>query len=213
MSNPWLKISLSDYEEHMQLPEVRQLGVLSALFGEAIAFCRPSSVAILGIAGGNELERIDTSHTKRIVGFDINPAYLKALQGRSSHVSGLELYCVDLAKQIVTLAPVQLVHAALIFEHAGVDRCFENALSLIAPGGALSVVLQLPCEAKQGVSTTQFPSIQKLRSHFFFVDPDWLRTALEKRGLRLRHYMQRSLPSGKGLWMGIFGHELKELRC
>jgi hypothetical protein len=44
------------------------------------------------------------------------------------------------------LEPVQLVHAALVFEHAGVDDCLDNALSMIAPGGNLSVVLQMPAE-------------------------------------------------------------------
>jgi len=34
--------------------------------------------------------------------------------------------------------------AALIFEHAGLDRCLENAVNMVAPGAALSVVLQLP---------------------------------------------------------------------
>ena len=32
----------------------------------------------------------------------------------------------------------------LIFEHAGLDQCLENAIALVAPGGTLSVVLQLP---------------------------------------------------------------------
>jgi len=37
---------------------------------------------------------------------------------------------------------VELVHAALIFEHAGTGRCLENAISLVSPGGHLSVVTQ-----------------------------------------------------------------------
>ena len=53
-------------------------------------------------------------------------------------------------------------NAALIFEHAGVDRRLENALSMVAPGGALSVILQIPSETEHGVSSGRFPSIQNL---------------------------------------------------
>lgn len=206
MSNPWLSIPLRDYEEHMQSAGIRQSGVLSELFAESLAFCSSHSVAVLGIAGGNGLEHIDPQLTNRIVGLDVNPAYLQAVMRRYPRLPGLELHCVDLAEEVLDLAPVQLVHAALVFEHAGVGRCLENALSLMAPGGALSAVLQLPSQVEEGVTATAFPSIQKLRSHFSFVDPAWLRETLEKRGLRLRHEVQRSLPGGKGLWLGIFAH-------
>ena len=59
MTNPWLSVPLADYEAHMRSPAVQQLDALSDLFAEALAFCNPASVAILGIAGGNGLERID----------------------------------------------------------------------------------------------------------------------------------------------------------
>jgi hypothetical protein len=51
MGNPWLSLPLEDYEGHMNSPEVWQLGVLCDLFAEALAICRPASIAILGVAG------------------------------------------------------------------------------------------------------------------------------------------------------------------
>lgn len=212
MSNPWLSVPLADYEGHMKSEEVQQLGVLSDLFAEAIAFCRPASVAVLGVAGGNGFEHIDSNVTKRVVGLDVNPSYLDAVSRRYSSVCGLELHCldlaeVDLAEQVVDLEPVELVHAALVFEHAGVERCLDNALSLVAPGGALSVVLQLPSEIEQGVSATPFPSIQNLKSHFSFVDPTLFRETLVGHSFRLMHETRRSLPAGKAFWMGMFMRE------
>src|SRR5208283_4273166 len=118
--------------------EVRQLDVLSELFAVALGRCRPASVALLGIAGGNGLDRVDGGITKRIVGLDLNPLYLDEVQRRYAGKSGLELCCVDLGEQAVDLEPVQLVHAALVFEHAGVGLCLKNAVSLVAPGGFLS---------------------------------------------------------------------------
>ncbi len=204
MSNPWLVVPLTEYEQHMSSVEVQQLGTLSDLFAEAIALCRPSSIAVLGIAGGNGLDQIDNSVTARVVGLDINPLYLEAVRQRYSHLPGLELHCVDLSEQYVALEPVQLVHAALIFEHAGVDYCLENALSMTAPGGNLSVVLQLPAGGGQTVGASQFSSIQNLESGFSVIGSAWLRKSLTERGFRLIHQATRSLPAGKGFWSGIF---------
>lgn len=188
----------------MTSAEVQQLTVLSDLFSEAIHLRSPLSIAILGIAGGNGLEHIDTNVTKRIVGIDLNPLYLDAVRQRHVHLTGLELRCLDLAEQTIDLASVQLVHAALVFEHAGLDRCLDNALCLVAPDGALSVVLQLPGDPGQNVGRGGFASIQKLASHFTLVDPKRLHGTLKQRGFQLTHESCRSLPAGKKFWMGIF---------
>jgi hypothetical protein len=207
MSNPWLNITLADYEGHMKSAEVQQLDVLSELFAEALACCRPSSVAVLGIAGGNGLDHVDPNITKRVVGLDVNPLYLDEVRRRYAGKYVLGLYRVDLAAEPVDLEPLQLVHAALVFEHAGTDLCLENALSLVGPGGSLSTVLQLPSDFEQGVTASQFPSMQRLKDHFSLIDPMWFRETLAQRGLRLIHEARRSLVSGKGLWMGVFGRE------
>lgn len=204
MSNPWLSVPLNEYEQHMSSEEVRQLGSLSELFAEAITGCRPSSIAVLGIAGGNGLEHIDTSVTTRVVGLDLNPHYIEAVRQRYSHLPGLDLHCVNLSEQRIMLEPVQLVHAALIFEHAGVDRCLENAIALTAPGGNLSVVLQLPAESGKAVGTSRFASIENLHAHFSFVRPATLCESLAGRGFRLAHETTRELPAGKAIWAGIF---------
>jgi hypothetical protein len=204
MPNPWLTVALSEYEQHMSSVEVQQLSVLSDLFVEALRRCHPASIAVLGIAGGNGLAQVDSGITTRIVGLDLNPQYLETVKQRYSHLAGLELHCVDLSEQHVELEPVQLVHAALVFEHAGVDRCLENAISMIAPGGNLSVVLQLPTKSGQAVGVSQFSSIQDLKSHFSLVSPTWLRESLAARGLREIYQAVRALPAGKGFWIGIF---------
>lgn len=204
ISNPWLAVPLSEYEQHMSSAEVQQLSVLSDLFAEAMGRCRPSSLAVLGIAGGNGLNHVDSRVTTRIVGLDINPQYLEVVRERYSCLRGLELYCVDLSEQRVDSEPVQLVHAALIFEHAGTDRCLENAVALLVPGGSLSVVLQLPSESAPTVGASPFPAIQRLKSHVSLISSAWLRKSLEGRGFRLIYQTTRALPAGKGFWMGIF---------
>lgn len=189
----------------MNAPAVDQLAALSALFGEALALRRPASVAVLGVAGGNGLERIDPAQTKRIVGVDFNSDYLAAVRVRFASLPGLELHCADLVSQRLEIEPAELVHAALVFEHAGLDLCFENALRLKAAGGALSVVLQLPSASAQAVSPTGYASIQQLGERFAFVEPAHLSARLAERGLRLERERRCALPGGKAFWLGIFG--------
>ena len=201
---PWLNIPLADYEGHMSAPEVGQLRVLSELFAEALGGSCPESVAILGIAGGNGLEHVDPHVTRRVVGFDINPRYLETARQRHGRRLNLELHCVDLGQPGLKLAPVPWVHAALIFEHAGAGRCLENALDLVAPGGTLSVVLQLPSDSAADVAATPYASMQTLAGHFSLIDPEWLGSVLARSGFTLKQQSRRSLPAGKAFWMGVF---------
>ena len=204
MSNPWLDIPLADYEGHMSSAGVRQLTALAELFDRALTLARPESVTVLGVAGGNGLEKINQSVTKRIVGVDINQQYLDEVQRRFSSLAGLELHCLDLAGPDFSLAPTALVHAALIFEHTGLDPALQNALSLVAPGGRFSVVLQLPCETEQGVSATNYPSIQKLKHHFELIDTAEFQHLLQQAGFHLIEQEIQPLPSGKALCFCMF---------
>jgi hypothetical protein len=202
----WLDVPLDDYEGHMRAPAVGQLGVLSDLFAEALALCRPASVAILGIAGGNGLEAIDRATTTRVVGVDINARYLADTGRRFGGVPGLTLHCLDLSRQPLDLEPVDLVHAALIFEHAGIGRCLENALAIMAPAGRLSVVLQLPGDSSSRVAPTGFASVQKLSGNFALVDRERFVGLLTERRCELVRQRTYPLPAGKAFWMGIFAH-------
>jgi len=202
MSNPWTSIPLTDYEGHMDA--VQQLSALSALFARALDICRPESVAVLGIAGGNGLEHVGQAAIKRIVGVDINAGYLDEVRRRFGTQSPLELHCVDLSQDQLAVAPVALVHAALFFEHAGLGRALDNALSLVARGGRLSVVLQLPEGSQGAVTVTPYPSMQQLAAGFSFVDVSEFRGLLEQRGMRLLAQELRPLSTGKTLWFGVF---------
>lgn len=186
-------------------PEVGQLAVLADLFGSLVERLRPTSVAVLGIAGGNGLERLDAGTTNRVVGVDINPRYLDEVQCRFGSLLSLELYCTDLTSAGVRALPVELVHAALLFEHTGLGRALDNALSLVAAGGLFSAVLQLPSKQEQDVASTGFVSIQALKQEFALIDASDLERILRERGFRLEGQVTRPLPAGKALWLGVFG--------
>ena len=180
--------------------DVAQLQALSELFAEALEFCRPRSVAVLGVAGGNGLEHIDPEVTGRVAGIDINRGYLDAAALRYRDLAGLELHCLDLAAETVSLAPVELVHAALIFEHAGTERCLENALALVEPRGHLSVVLQEPGEWERGGRGNRFDSIRALRERYTLYEPAGFP---ERVGLAPVRARRCAVPGG-WLWHGMF---------
>lgn len=202
--NPWLALPLDDYEGHMGSAAVDQLTPLADLFAEALARLRPRSVAVLGVAGGNGLEHVDSTLTTRVVGIDLNAGYLAATRTRFPDLRGLELHCADLDRDTLDLEPVSLVHAGLVFEHAGTGRCLDTAVSLVGPGGFLSVVLQLPSDTHPAVTPSPFPSMATLAGDFAFVDPHQLRRALARRDLRLTHQARLTLSTGKGFWSGYF---------
>jgi SAM-dependent methyltransferase len=204
MGNPWLTIPLADYEAHMRSPAVAQLEVIGELFAEALALRRPASVAILGVAGGNGLERIDTSVTRRVLGLDLNPEFLDAVRERFADLPGLELIRIDLAEEVVEAEPVDLVHAALVFEHAGTARCLDNAIALVGEGGALSVVLQRPGSTEHNVGASGVASVQAARDAFSLVDPDWMKETLRERGFELLHETRREVPGGKAMLLLLF---------
>lgn len=205
--NPWMEVPLEDYEAHMASAAVGQLAVLSALFGEVLALCRPASVAVLGVAGGNGLERIDSQQTRRVVGVDLNKTYLDTVRARFSTLPGLELHAADLAQETLALEPVELVHAALVFEHAGVERCLDNALALVAAGGALSVVLQLTSSESSPVGSSGVASVARFAGHFQPVAPAQFQEKLRARGLRQVHESTTPVPGGKKFWLGVFVRE------
>lgn len=202
--NPWLQIPLGDYEGHMSAEGVGQLPVLADLFEQVLEELRPDSIAVLGVAGGNGFDRVERFGVARILGVDCNREYLDAVTARFGHLAGLELHACDLSQQKLDAAPVDLVHAALVFEHAGAGKCLDNAIRMVRPGGCLSVVLQLPSESAHGVSPTPFPSIQRLRDHFRMIEPEWFQNAMQEHGFRQRREARIPLPAGKAFWLGVF---------
>ena len=152
----------------------------------------------------NGLGAVDPTVTARVVGIDINPAYLEATRRRFGTILNLELHCLDLASQQVELEPVDLVHGGLILEHAGTERCLDNALAMVGRHGSLSVVLQMPSALEPQVGASPFPAISKLASDFSLVNPDALITQLATRSFEWVHQSTRPLPAGKAFWLGIF---------
>lgn len=110
MKNPWEEISLSDYENHMKLDSVQQLQALNTLMKKQLNQYPAKSAMILGIAGGNGLEHVNSEKLEKVYGVDINTEYLKECEVRYQKLgSCLECLCVDLARE-----DAELPHAELL---------------------------------------------------------------------------------------------------
>ncbi len=121
-SGPWLEIPLADYEGHMALPEIGQAQMLAGELESTVRQYSPKAVAVIGCAGGNGFDRLVGTRARRIVGNDINPAYVEATRRHyAQEIPGLELYTADIQCSVSGCAAVDLLYAALM-SHSGMGE-------------------------------------------------------------------------------------------
>ena len=176
-----------------------QTDVLMDLFGQALAHWCPRSVAELAPSVQPE----DASQPTR-VGLDVNFWYLDESGNRYIRRCSLEIHSEDLTGQHVDVERVKLVHAPLMFEHLNDGHLLDDALALVAHGGAFSVVLKMPEEFEGQVSHGQAPSIHRRKSQWSVINPVRMRETMGKYRFTLTHEVRRPRRSGRKLWLGIF---------
>ena len=186
MSNPWLTIPLSDYEGHMSLPSIGQADMLASQFAALLAEFSPTSIAVIGCAGGNGFDRVSPDVTKRIVGIDINPHYIEELSNRyAGRIPGLELYVGDIQDPTFSFEPVDLIYAALVFEYVEAEPTLKSLRSICRANGVLAVVLQLPSKSVAAVSPSPFASLQALCPAMRLLSPNTLCAQAQQAGFAL----------------------------
>lgn len=198
MRNPWLDIPLAEYEGHMALPAVKQAEMLADELEFAVRQHSPKSIALLGCAGGNGLDRLVGTGVERVVGIDINPAYVEAVRSRfRSRIPGLELYVADIQCALPELAPVDLLFAALIFEYVDVAMTMSSLQTLCTPGGALVIILQAASSSLEAVSPSPYNSIRLLAPAMRLLDQADVQNQAIAAGFSLASSRVVNLQSGK----------------
>lgn len=120
MCNPWEKVTLDDYENHMKSENIYQLQRLNEIMKSQLNQYHTPTVAILGVAGGNGLEHI-SSKNNIVYGIDINNDYLVACKNRYSHLGNrLILQKLDISDMKNDLPKVDMIIADLIIEYIGI---------------------------------------------------------------------------------------------
>lgn len=180
----------------MGLETVGQLQALSRIMKEQFErFPEASTVAVLGVAGGNGLKHC-CGRFEEVYGIDINEEYLSACQERYGPMldERLKLLNMDLTKAEVELPPVDLVIADLVIEYLGVKAFCAK----ICQTKYVSCVIQRPDAKLDFVSTSpyqqSFQSIGKLHQD---VDRRSLVKGLDGQGYELVSEEIIQLPNGK----------------
>lgn len=195
--NPWALVPAADYETYMGPQGVDQLGALSAIFGKIYAALKPARLAVLGCATGNGLEHVDPAVTRQVVGVDVNIQYLAVARQRFAALgASLELYCEDVLRVRLRRGALDLVHAALLFEHVDPLPLAERIATWLAPGGACSVVLQLTAPVPPVAAPA---SMRAVAAGVRLVAPAELRASFRRAGLEERRAYEVPVGSARFL--------------
>jgi SAM-dependent methyltransferase len=205
LRNPWLDIRLEDYEGHMSLPSIGQAQMLSDQLELLIERESPASVAIIGCAGGNGLERIAPGKVQRVVAVDINPRYVEETGKRhAGRLSGLELICADVQSEALCFDPVDLIYAALVFEYVDGASTLATLARNCKPGGTLAILLQLHDPGLAAVSPSPYRSLDVLEPMIRPVSPASLCSAAAAAGFSAADSCSILLDSGRRFRLQIF---------
>jgi cyclopropane fatty-acyl-phospholipid synthase-like methyltransferase len=205
MRSPWLNIPLHDYEGHMSLPSIGQAKMLADHFELLIKRNSPASVAIIGCAGGNGLDRIAPGQVERVVAVDINPNYVEEARTRyASRLGCLEVICGDVQAESLHFEPVDLIYAALIFEYVDISSTFATLRRHCRSGGTLATLLQLPHANQNGVTPSPYESLQALAPILRLRTPAELQQFAAAAGFPTPESETIALPSGKEFCLQTF---------
>jgi hypothetical protein len=122
MKNPWEKLDLAIYEDHMNLDNVAQIPLLNKIMKSQFFTFDVDSIAIWGVAGGNGLEHISFRDFKEIFCIDLNKEYLKKVKKRYSNLDCINIEKLDLNDLSISLHYADIVIANLLIEYMGIKN-------------------------------------------------------------------------------------------
>ena len=199
MANPWKDISLSDYENHMKLNEVKQLQSLNNTTKNQLNEYPVNTVMIMGIAGGNGLEHICQDKYNKVYGIDINEKYLETTSKRFKNISNiLECLNIDIINEAEKLPKAELVIANLLIEYVGY-KAFTAALKKVSPR-YVSCVIQVNENNIEWVSSSPYiHAFDNLDNIHFYIDEKSLTDTMCQAGYKFIKKEIDILPNRKSL--------------
>ena len=197
--NPWEEISLETYEKHMSLDSVKQLQVMNQIMKRQFEDYPVDTAMILGVAGGNGLEHIDTKKYKKVYGVDINELYLQETQKRYSNLADvLQCLHLDIVCETEKLPQSQLLVANLLIEYIGYDA-FVRAVNIINPE-YISCVIQINTDEEMWVSDSPYiHAFDGLDEIHHQMESDVLNEKMNSIGFKLILQDMTELPNSKAL--------------
>lgn len=194
--NPWQKINLSDYENHMSLESVYQLQVLNQMMQAQFTDYDIETIMILGVAGGNGLEHIDKNKIKKVYGVDVNPDFLAECERRYHELQGvLETICADLSDANLKFPHSELLVANLLVEYIGYE-CFQKVVKLVGPS-YVSCIIQINTGESFVSDSPYLHAFDCLEQVHHQMAENELIDCMSKINYRMIHTQEQLLPNGK----------------
>lgn len=207
MNNPWKDINLSDYENHMALNSVQQLQALNQMMKGQLNQYDIQSAMILGIAGGNGLEHVDTEKLNKVYGVDINQEYLTITKKRYENLSDtLECLCVDLISEAEKLPQVNLLIANLLIEYIGYE-CFKKVVTVTNPT-YVSCIIQINVDDSFVSDSPYLHAFDGLGAVHHQMAEQELKNSMNEIDYRLIQLLEYQLPNGKKMVQLDFNKKL-----
>jgi hypothetical protein len=194
--NPWEHIPLEIYESHMKLDTVYQLQGMNEIMKSQMYTYDVESLVILGIAGGNGLNHVNTEKLKKVYGIDINSEYLMMCKNRYPHLQdNLMLLKKNMLDLSVELPKADLVVANLFLEYIGMET-FQAQLKKMSPK-FVSIVIQVN-DTEGFVSESPYHnSFDCLEAVYQEVNSKGLTKVMNEAGFDLLLEVDKDLPNKK----------------
>ena len=198
MKNLWEEIELSDYENHMRSDSVMQLQTLNAMMKRQLNRYPVKTVMVLGVAGGNGLEHIDTQKVQKVYGVDINHKYLEKCAERYKSLNGIfESICMDLTDKNNALPHADMMIADLLIEYIGYP-CFQNVIMQVKPL-YISCIIQIDTNHSFVSDSLWLHAFDKLDKVHHQMHGDELIALMKDVNYGLIDKIEELLPNGKKL--------------
>lgn len=198
MKNPWEEIDLHIYEKHMSLNNVFQLQALNEMTKAQLYTYPIKTAMILGIAGGNGLEHVDSKLFDKVYGVDINASYLAECQKRYPNLqSTFEPIYADLMDDKCELPHADLLIANLLIEYIGYE-CFQRNVQKVNPQ-YISCIIQVNTDDSFVSDSPYLHAFDGLDTVHHQMEEKELMAAMAQIGYTMKMIEERELPNGKRL--------------
>lgn len=175
-----------------------QLQALNRIMKKQLASFPVCSAMILGVAGGNGLEHVNTEKYTSVYGVDVNSEYLREVKKRYSYLGGtLKCLCLDLTGEISELPSADLVIANLLIEYIGYE-CFKRVIEQVRPW-YVSCAIQVDTSTEFVSDSPYIHCFDELNSVHFQAEADGLNNSMLEIGYKRVFSEETPLPNGKKL--------------
>ena len=182
----------------MAMDSVQQLQAMNQMMKGQLNQYEVQSAMILGIAGGNGLEHVDTEKLNKVYGVDINQEYLTITQKRYENLSDtLDCLCIDLASEAEKLPQADMLIANLLIEYIGYE-CFKKVVTVTKPV-YVSCIIQVNVDDSFVSESPYLHAFDGLVTVHHQMAKQELQNSMNEIDYHLIQVLESRLPNGKKL--------------